>query len=134
MVSEEVRELSKRTSDGTNEIQSVTNRLQKLSREAESVFAESVSMAERSVAKASQTGASLTSIYEGIHAILEMNSSIASIADQQNGMTTTISRSIDDVSRAVANSADHAGEIVESCRHLAGLAGRLSELVGRFRA
>ena len=84
VVADEVRTLASRTQQSTVEIQQVIERLQAGARDSSEVMLQGRAQVETSVRQAQQAGVSLTGITGAVTSINDMNTQIASAAEQQS--------------------------------------------------
>lgn len=134
VVAEEVRALSLRTTQNTQEIQSITDELQALSEETVASINISVEIAEQSVAKTDQTYHSLANIVTAIDEIRSMSDAIATIASQQHAMIAEVVSATSHVDVTTRNAERDAHDVVSHCEQLSASAQSLRQLVGRFQA
>src|SRR5690606_39465438 len=92
VVADEVRTLASRTQQSTLEIQQVIEQLQSGARNAAEVMHRGRAQVDSSVLQAQQAGSSLTSITIAVASISDMNTQIASAAEQQSAVSDEISQ------------------------------------------
>ncbi|AHK77987.1 hypothetical protein M911_00840 [Ectothiorhodospira haloalkaliphila] len=78
-------------------------------------------------------GASLEAITGSIGNINDMNTQIASAAEEQSSVSEEINRNISNIAQSVDQTASGAGQIAGASDELARLAAELQVLVGRFK-
>jgi methyl-accepting chemotaxis protein len=133
VVADEVRTLATRTQDSTKEIQEMIERLQGNAASAVQVMKESRGRAQQSVSHAGKAGTSLEAITGSIGNINDMNTQIASAAEEQSSVSEEINRNISNIAQSVDQTASGAGQIAGASDELARLAAELQVLVGRFK-
>ncbi len=133
VVAEEVRALAQRTSESTDEIQRTIEQLQKESRGTMTVMDQGQSAAVEAVEQARSTGQALTSINDSVASINDMNTQIASAAEQQSAVAEEMNQRIVKIAGVADQSAEAARETSQASTNLARLAEQLRDMVNRFR-
>ena len=133
VVADEVRTLAQRTQQSTQEIQDMIERLQHGAQNAVSVMGESQKRAHGTAEQAAQAGDSLQAITAAVGRINDMNTQIASAAEEQTAVAEEINRNIVNISQAVADTSQGAGQTAQASDELARLAADLQARVGQFR-
>jgi methyl-accepting chemotaxis protein len=134
VVADEVRTLAGRTQVSTSEIREMIERLQTSAASAVGAMTHSREQAGASVAQVAQAGESLGSIGDAVHLINDMNTQIASAAEEQSAVAEEINRNVVAVSRASSETNESTRRTAEEVRNLVALAERLRAAVGRFSA
>ena len=128
VVADEVRVLAKRTQTSTEEIQSMIEKLQTGARQAVESMNQSRSQADVTRDTAAKAGEVLTSITASVTNINDMNTLIASAAEEQNAVAEAINRSIVSISQGAeitsegsvktAKTSDALREVAEELKHV----------------
>ncbi|EAS42055.1 methyl-accepting chemotaxis protein [Photobacterium profundum] len=132
VVADEVRVLSKRTHDSTEEIRSMIDTLQKNTHQAVNSMQTSTELADKSVGYAEEANQSLCKITDAITEISDMATHIASAAEEQRAVSEDISRNtqaIKDVSDHLANQTI---EVSQSAQKISDSAGAMRQDMSRF--
>ncbi|MGL6529649.1 methyl-accepting chemotaxis protein [Aeromonas hydrophila] len=133
VVADEVRVLSRRTHDSTDEIQQMIETLQQTTRRAVSGMETSRQLAGTSVEDAESANLSLGQINEAIGAISDMATQIAAAAEEQTSVTSEISRNTENIRHVSQELAEQANQEAAQAAELKGLTERLEREIGRFR-
>jgi methyl-accepting chemotaxis protein len=133
VVADEVRTLASRTQNSTLEIQNMIEQLQTGARSAVVVIDASRKKADESVQRAERAGRSLESITLSVATINDMNTQIASAAEEQNSVAEEINRNIININHVAQETADSAEQTTMASEGLARLASELQSLVAQFK-
>ena len=133
VVADEVRTLASRTQQSTLEIQQVIEQLQSGARNAAEVMHRGRAQVDSSVLQAQQAGSSLTSITSAVASISDMNTQIASAAEQQSAVSDEISQNVVNINQVADRVTEAAGQTAQASSQLAHLAAGLQSLVGQFK-
>ncbi|WP_028492292.1 methyl-accepting chemotaxis protein [Thioalkalivibrio sp. ALE19] len=133
VVADEVRTLASRTQDSTHEIQGMIERVQNGTREAVQAMEEGKNRAHSSREKVNEAGESLESITQSVTTISEMNTQIASAAEEQSSVAEEINRNISNITQVLDETASGSREIANASEELSKLASEQQQRVGHFR-
>ncbi|MEH6823430.1 MAG: methyl-accepting chemotaxis protein [Motiliproteus sp.] len=132
VVADEVRSLSARTAESTQEIASVIERLQAGTGAASKSMSASSDEADGVVAQVLRAGDALTQISVAIGQIDAMTIQISSASEEQSAVADEINRNIVNINRVSEESSQGALHIAESSEELARLAEHLKDVSERF--
>lgn len=132
VVADEVRTLAQRSQEATGEIKTIIERLQLSASSAVNVMAEGKIKAKESVVLAQQAGSSLKNIVISIATIRDMNTQIASAAEQQAAVAESINKSIVQISQIAEENTENAEKTSLTSGELAELANQLQVKVKEF--
>ncbi len=133
VVAGEVRTLAQRTQASTEEIEAMINRLQEGVRRTVEAMQGGRNKAEASVEEARKAGQALSAINSSIATITDMNTQIASAAEEQSAVAEEVNRNISNISQVAVDNAGGAEQSASASVQLSRLAVELSGMVSRFR-
>ncbi|MFC1747792.1 methyl-accepting chemotaxis protein [Pseudomonadota bacterium] len=133
VVADEVRELASKTQASTLEIQAMIEALQTGTASAVKTMEAGQEKADQGVEQVSLAGDSLNAIDGAVTSIADMNSQIASAAEEESAVTSEIEQNVMNISNAAVDSSDAANRSADTARSLAALAAELEQLVSRFK-
>ena len=133
VVADEVRTLAQRTQESTAEIENLINALQTGAEEAVTVMTQSRDRAGSTVEQAQHAGESLSSITRAVGSILELNTQIATAAEEQSAVSEEINRNVINIQNISEQTATGAEQTASASGELARLGEQLQNLVGQFK-
>lgn len=133
VVADEVRSLATRTQGSTREISGMISSLQSGTGEAVGVMQTSRGLAQRTVEQVRQAEGALARISQEVSAINDMNTQIASAAEEQSAVAEEVNRNITRIHGATLETASGSDQVAGASKELAGLADRLQQQVSVFR-
>jgi len=89
--------------------------------------------AHSGVEKAAGAGQSLEAITRAVAAISDMNTHIASAAEEQSAVADEINRNISNISQVAEQNTENANQTSRASEELAHLASELQSLVAQFK-
>ena len=133
VVADEVRALAKRTQDSTAEIKNIIDELQKSSREAVAVMEKGRIQAGTTVQQAQEAGIALELITTEVTKISDMNTLIASAAEEQGAVSEEINRSIISIREVSDETVIEMNSLSQASDNLMHVVHQLEGLVGNFK-
>jgi len=133
VVADEVRTLASRTQKSTEEIQAMIEQLQSGVRNAVQAMKEAQLRARSGSECVEKAAQSLGLIADEVGTINEMNTQIATAAEQQSSVAEEINRNISTISRIADTTSADATQTSEISDELVRLATELNRLVGQFK-
>ncbi|QVM96158.1 methyl-accepting chemotaxis protein [Pseudomonas sp. B21-012] len=133
VVADEVRALAKRTADSTAEIDHLLGNLANRTSEVAQQMHASLEVSQQSVSRIGQARNSFGQIRESVDIIRDMNTQIATAAEEQHQVAEDINRHISQIHGDAQLVAELANSARQDSQSLAGLSNELDALVRRFR-
>lgn len=133
VVADEVRNLAGRTQQSTRQIQAVIEKMQSSSLKAVAVMNEGKAQAETSVEQAQCAGDSLNAINLSVTKISDMNTQIATAAEEQSVVASEINRNFSQITHSAVLAEEQASKITVASQQLEQLAKTLEQNVKQFK-
>ena len=133
VVADEVRNLAQRTQDSTRQIQTVIEKMQTSTTKAVQVMHEGQAQAQVSVDQAAAAGESLQAINHSVSKISDMNTQIATAAEQQAVVASEINQNFNQITLSATKAEQEAAKITAASNQLDILAKNLEKNVSQFK-
>ncbi|WP_207061828.1 PAS domain-containing methyl-accepting chemotaxis protein [Motiliproteus sp. SC1-56] len=134
VVAEEVRALAQRVQSSTDEIHRMIGKLQAGTDDAVSAMQQGRACTEECVRQGEEADAALKRISTAVGSIRDMNTQIASAADEQSRVAEEMSRNIVGIRDMAVRTADSCEKTSSASSQLAGSARRLESLTQDYEA
>ena len=133
VVADEVRTLAQRSQASTEEIKTIIDRLQNGADKCVEGMLAGQERASESVIQAESAGHSLNIISDRVMTIRDMNTHIASAAEQQSAVAEDINRNISKIVMIAEENATTSSQTTDTSQSLTKLASELQALVTQFK-
>ncbi|MFP3537401.1 methyl-accepting chemotaxis protein [Pseudomonas sp. SIMBA_021] len=133
VVADEVRNLAQKTQQATEEIQSMIQQLQQGTREVVRVMEDSQHKTDQSVEHAAKAAQALETITQAVSVINDMNTQIASAAEEQSAVAEDINRNVINIGQVANEVAGGADESSAASAGLTKLAEQQRRLINQFK-
>ncbi len=133
MVADEVRTLSGRTRQSTEEISASIARLQQATHNLVSGMQQSQDKASQAGAQAADVQLSVEKIKTQVGLIREMNMYIAQASEEQHSVAEEVSNSVNRIAGLNNDSAARVGQVADASSDLRQLSAQLDSLLKQFR-
>ncbi len=133
VVAEEVRSLAQRSQGSTKEIQASIERLQSCAQAASEAMLTGRERTHTVVDQVGTAGQALEAITRAVTAINDMNTQIASAAEEQSATAEEINRNVVNIAQISDETAEGARQTAQTTQTLTQLAGNLRNAISQFR-
>ncbi|MDW6091446.1 methyl-accepting chemotaxis protein [Vibrio rhizosphaerae] len=133
VVADEVRGLASRTRESTEQIQTVIERLQDETKKTVQLIASNTEEAKHAEERSVNATKALEAIQHSVVVIQDMNSQIATAAEQQTHVSAEINASIVEINDLAKATAETSDDNADKTHKLTGIAANLSQSVNAFR-
>jgi methyl-accepting chemotaxis protein len=133
VVADEVRGLSQRTHESTEEIEEMIEKIQKGVKDAVTAMANSKHMAESTVTESHQVEEALENIHHKVSTIVAMNAQIAEAVKQQATTAEDIDRNIAGISEVAEENVKNAQETTLASEKMSDMADELRKMLASFK-
>ncbi|MCO8313572.1 methyl-accepting chemotaxis protein [Pseudomonas mandelii] len=133
VVADEVRNLAQKTQKATEEIQTMIQHLQQGTRDVVRVMEDSQNRTDESVQHAAKAAEALETITQAVSVINDMNTQIASAAEEQSAVADDINRNVINIGQVANEVAGGADESSAASADLTRLAEQQRRLINQFK-
>jgi len=133
VVADEVRNLAQKTQQATEEIQTMIQQLQQGTRDVVRVMEDSQNRTDESVQHAAKAAEALETITQAVSVINDMNTQIASAAEEQSAVADDINRNVINIGQVANEVAGGADESSAASADLTKLAEQQRRLINQFK-
>ncbi|MDK2598210.1 methyl-accepting chemotaxis protein [Pseudoalteromonas obscura] len=133
VVADEVRALSQRTSESTEEIASQLDKLRKMTEGVSTDMTNSLERTEKTVELTHSAQNQFIEITQSIQNISDLNTQIATAAEEQQHVAEDINRNVVEIKNAADSVSVIASDTCDNGDKMTGLSKQLTELVGKFK-
>ncbi|CAI8725384.1 methyl-accepting chemotaxis protein [Pseudomonas sp. IT-347P] len=133
VVADEVRNLAQKTQTATEEIQTMIQQLQQGTRDVVRVMEDSQNRTDESVQHAAKAAEALETITQAVSVINDMNTQIASAAEEQSAVADDINRNVINIGQVANEVAGGADESSSASADLTKLAEQQRRLINQFK-
>ncbi|GLQ32417.1 methyl-accepting chemotaxis protein [Litoribrevibacter albus] len=133
VVADEVRQLSIRTSESTQEIKHIISNLQNVAADSVSIMHEQVSKAELSQQSATTASQALANIADSVLKIKDVNINIASTTEEQAAIVENINHNIGTIRSLSEDTANAINKTLSQSKELTEISDGIQESMQRFQ-
>jgi len=134
VVADEVRSLAGRTQSSTTEIHDMISHLQAAASKAANVMKLGQEQATEGVEKAARANAALEEIIQQIMRMNDMNTQIASAAEEQSSVADEMNQNLTRINMAADETSSAADSVAATSQEIAALAVQLKKAVSKCRS
>jgi len=132
VVADEVRTLASRTQESTQEIEEMISRLQAGVRDSVAVMQVAVEKGQEGSEQVGRTLTALDTILHAVNTMSDMNSQIATAAEEQTAVANEINQNIVNINEQGVTTASDAEAARKACEKLADFSNRMQDLLARI--
>lgn len=133
VVADEVRTLSQRTQESTAQINNTIDMLQDKAEQAVKAMSLGKEQATYSVEKASGAGEAFESIHASVKCIMDMNTQVATAAEEQSSAVAEIERNVVNIQEVHHDTVQVSERTAQSGEQLTAMVAQLNALFGKFK-
>jgi len=133
VVADEVRTLAARTQESTEEIRNMLDRLKSGAKDAVQAMDDGHEQAQSSVEQAKKTNDAIIEITQAVTSISEMNTQIATAAEEQSAVAEEMNRSVVQISSEADATFENTSETSTAAEQIDALSSSMQEIVSRFK-
>lgn len=133
VVADEVRTLAGRTQESTEEIRTMLDKLKTGASDAVKAMDEGHEQAQSSVEQAKNVSDAITKITSAVASINEMNTQIATAAEEQSAVANEMNRSVVQINTEAESTLKNTQETSAASSQVENLSSNLQDIVSRFK-
>jgi methyl-accepting chemotaxis protein len=133
VVAEEVRTLAGRTQSSTGEIEQLIGRLHEGVAQVSQIMLAQLEQAEQNVITSETASESLKRVTDAVRTINQLNTEVASAAEEQSAVSEEISRNITHIKNSSESSSEHAAKTRMASQSLQQLAEDINQVLATYK-
>ncbi|WP_165840134.1 methyl-accepting chemotaxis protein [Motiliproteus coralliicola] len=133
VVADEVRSLAKSTQESAAEIENMIVRVQASANQSVGAMRQGTEQAEQVLVQSEQVTAALDQVQSAVGAISDMNTQIASAAEEQKAVAEDVSRNINEIATMAMENGEGSKQLTATSEELSQLAQQLQSQIRQFR-